>query len=135
MDILTTLPITSLGYLHLNIEEKETTSNSIEMEITINEEQTDRRLIQILEKLDITIRAEEGEEYKKELTEEELESLKVAEGVTVKFSALQSNTKYTISTVAVAKQGSIEEAVETRQSIGEITTLKIPAEVQIRNQL
>ena len=81
----TTLPITSLGYLHLNIEEKETTSNSIEMEITINEEQTDRRLIQILEKLDITIRAEEGEEYKKELTEEELESLKVAEGVTVKF--------------------------------------------------
>ena len=33
----TTLPITSLGYLHLNIEEKETTSNSIEVEITINE--------------------------------------------------------------------------------------------------
>ena len=130
----TTLPITSLGYLHLNIEEKETTSNSIEVEITINEEQTDRRLIQILEKLDITIRAENGEEYSKELTEDELASLKVAEGVTVKFSALQSNTKYTISTVAVAKQGSIEEAVETRQSIGEITTLKIPAEVQIRNQ-
>lgn len=129
-----TLPISSLGYLQINIEEKEITQSSIEMEIKLNEKQTDIRLIQILEKVEIIITSEKGEEHKKQLSAEEVANLKVAEVVTLKFDALSSNTKYTINIMAVAKQGSVEETVEAKPSIEGIITRKKPAEVQIRNQ-
>lgn len=104
------------------------------MELKINKNQTDTRLIQILEKLEVIITSEEGEEHKKGLTVEEIANLKIAEEVILEFSPLNSNTKYKVNVVATSKQGSVEETVETKQDIEEIKTLKTPAKVQIKNQ-
>src|SRR5699024_11176191 len=51
------------------------------------------------------------------------------------YETLDSSTKYRIEAITKAKQGTVEEDVENMHVLEEITTLKIPAEVQIRNQI
>ena len=120
--------------MHIDLSEEEVATNKIEMKMKINGNKTDARLIQILERLEVNITSKNGESYKKKLNEEELKNIKLSGEVILEFEPLNSNTEYTISTLSVVKQGSVEETVETRQSIDSITTLKLPAEVQIKNQ-
>ena len=141
----TTLPLSSLGYLVLNLETQELAQNTATMGIEIDEDRTDRRLIEIIETLQIRFIPQiedDGEEIQDEdkevreqiLTQEQIEQMKQGEKLSLEFSRLESNTKYKIEIRASIKQGEIEEDVECTYTLQEITTLKMPAEVQIRNQ-
>ncbi len=143
-----TRPIASLGYMQVKIDDKEVTQNEIKLGISIDENQTDARLIAILDKVEIVIYDEgknidndkdieeqvDNEIQRITLTKEEVEQLKVAEEVEIKLEQLTSNTKYKIDVITTVKQGSVEEVVEDKQNLSEVITLKMPAEVQIRNQ-
>ncbi len=141
----TTLPLSSLGYLVLNSETQELAQNTAKMGIGIDEDRTDKRLIEIIETIQIRFIPqieEDGEEIEdknkeireKILTQEQIEQLKQGETLSLEFNRLESNTKYKIEIRASIKQGEIEEDVECTYTLQEITTLKMPAKVQIRNQ-
>ena len=141
----TTLPLSSLGYLALDLEKEGLTQTQIDLGVEIDEQRTDIRLIQIIKEIKIKItplkenkKGEEVEDkekksYEKTL-EEEIKELKVGEKVSIKFDKLESNTKYRIDVTAKIQQGEIIEEVECTYNLNNITTLKKSAEVQIRNQ-
>ena len=144
-----TRPIASLGYMQVRIDDKEVLQNEMLLGISIDSNQTDARLIAILDKVEVVIYYEgkninqdnsdteeqtDNEIKRITLSEEEVEQLKVAEEVKIKLEQLTSNTKYRIDVITTVKQGSVEEVVEDKQNINEVITLKMPAEVQIRNQ-
>lgn len=139
-----TKPIASLGHIQVKVEEKEITQTEMKLGISIDDNQTDARLIKILEKVEIVIydegkniannEAKETEIKRITLTKEEVEKLKIAEQIELDIDKLTSNTKYKVDVVTTVKQGTVETVVEDNQNIQEIITLKIPAEVQIRNQ-
>ena len=149
-----TRPIASLGYMQVKIDDKEVTQDSMNLGISIDTVQTDARLVAILNKVEVVIydqgkntdngsdenngQSEEetqGTEIKRiTLTDEEVEKLKTSEEIELNLEQLTSNTKYRIDVITTVKQGSVEEVVEDKQNIDQIITLKMPAEVQIRNQ-
>ena len=146
----TTLTISSLGYVRLDIENTELTQNNAKFSLSINNEVTDGRLIKILSYLELRLVPQEETENVGDqetridetkatksivLTSEELEKLKQGEELELNYETLDSNTKYKIEAITKAKQGTVEEDVENMHVLEEITTLKIPAEVQIRNQI
>ncbi len=144
-----TRPLASLGYMQVKIDDKEVTQNEMTLSISIDANQTDARLIAILDKVEIII-YDEGKNINQDnseteeqtdneikritLTSEEVELLKTAEEVEINLDQLTSNTIYRIDVITTVKQGSVEEIVEDKQNLSEIITLKMPAEVQIRNQ-
>ena len=139
-----TKPVASLGYMQVGVEEKEITQTGMKIGISIDDNQTDARLIKILDKVEIVIydegknitnnEAKETEIKRITLTKEEVEKLKIAEQIELSIDKLTSNTKYKVDVVTTVKQGTVETVVEDKQNIQEIITLKMPAEVQIRNQ-
>ena len=158
-----TRPIASLGYMQVKIDDKEVLQNSMDLGISIDSNQTDARLIAILDKVEVVIydegknvinndqsnEQEDNEENQNELddqenketeikritlSKEEVKLLKTEEEVEVNLDQLNSNTKYRIDVITTVKQGSVEEVVEDKQDVEEVITLKMPAEVQIRNQ-
>lgn len=142
-----TKPIASLGYMQIKVEEKEITQTAMKLGISIDDNQTDARLIHILDKVEIVVYDEgknDGENQEQEtkkteiqritLAKEEIEKLKISEQIELDIDRLTSNTKYKIDVITTVKQGTIEEVVEDKQNIEEIITLKVPAEVQIKNQ-
>ena len=146
----TTLTISSLGYVRLDIENTELTQNNAKFSLSINNEVTDGRLTKILSYLELRLVPQEetenaGDQETREdetkatksivLTSEEIEKLKQGEELELNYETLDSSTKYKIEAIIKAKQGTVEEDVENMHVLEEITTLKIPAEVQIRNQI
>ena len=146
----TTLTISSLGYVRLDIENTELTQNNAKFSLSINNEVTDGRLTKILSYLELRLVPQEetenvGDQETRDddtkatksivLSSEELEKLKQGEELELNYETLDSSTKYKIEAVTKAKQGTVEEDVENMHVLEEITTLKIPAEVQIRNQI
>ncbi len=142
-----TRPLASLGYMQVKIDDKEVTQDSMNLGISIDTVQTDARLVAILNKVEIVIydqgknieyeeeeKPEETEIKRITLTDEEAEKLKIAEEVELKLDQLNSNTIYKIDVIATVKQGSVEQVVEDKQNLDQVITLKMPAEVQIRNQ-
>ncbi len=139
-----TRPLESLGYIGITIEETEVLQEEMTIGISIDESQTDTRLITILEKVEVVIYdqgknvddndTEETEIARIILTEEEIKALKTSEEVELNIDRLTSNTKYRIDVITTVKQGTVETEIENRQNMEEIITLKMPAEVQIRNQ-
>ena len=144
-----TRPIASLGYMQVRIDDKEVLQNTMNLGISIDSNQTDARLIAILDKVEVVI-YDEGKNVNQDnsdteeqinneikritLSKEEVELLKTAEEVEIELDQLNSNTKYRIDVITTVKQGSVEEVVEDKQNLSEVITLKMPAEVQIRNQ-
>ena len=149
-----TRPLASLGYMQVHIDDKEVTQNSMSLEISIDENQTDARLLAILNKVEVVIydqgknvdddenNGQQGTETKTEetevqritFTEKQVQALKTAEEVEVNLEQLNSNTIYRIDVITTVKQGSVETIVEDKQNLEQLITLKMPAEVQVRNQ-
>ena len=50
-----TRPLASLGYMQVHIDDKEVTQNSMNLGISIDENQTDARLLAILDKVEVVI--------------------------------------------------------------------------------
>jgi len=147
--VFATQPISTLGSLELTVENKELTSTTSTISYKINEDRTDKRLIQILNELTINI-VEQPEDYDtgnsdqktKEgtivytdvLTGEEIENLQHAGTKEIKYENLKSNTTYTIEITGNIELGNTQEEIPITYNYKEFTTLKIPAKVEIKNQ-
>ena len=140
--VFATKPISTLGSLELKMENKELTSTSTKLDYKIDEERTDKRLIQILNGIEITIKEklEDTQEKSKKityehiLTEEEIISLKQGNYNIINCENLQANTTYEIDIKGTIKLGKTEEEIPITYTYKEFTTLKIPAKVEIKNQ-
>ena len=132
----TSVPISTLGYLHINTQIKEITKNNIVLELNIDEETTDSRLIYITQELNISILEKiNNDEDNITIKNENLEKLKNGEHIEVTFDGLKSNTEYMLNMTSKAKQGDVEENVDVIKNVSNFITNKIPAEVLIRNQM
>ncbi len=168
-----TRPLAALGYMQVHIDDKEVTQNSMNLGISIDENQTDARLIAILDKVEVVIYDQgknvadsgnnddnnegntgngnesennnqsgtpdnnpttETEVKRITFTDEQVQALKIAEEVELNLDQLNSNTIYRIDAITTVKQGTVETVVEDKQNLDQVITLKMPAEVQIRNQ-
>ena len=149
--VFTTQPISTLGSLELTVENKELTSTTSTISYKIDEERTDKRLIQILNELTINIveqpantnadNSSEDEEsrevtvvYTDTLTGDEIKNLQQGGTKEIKYENLKSNTRYTIEITGNVQLGNTKENIPVTYNYKEFTTLKIPAKVEIRNQ-
>ena len=148
--VFATQPISTLGSLELTVENKELTSTTSTISYKINEDRTDKRLIQILNELTINIIEqpssnedntaddEESREgtvvYTDTLIGEEIVNLQQAGTKEIKYENLKSNTKYTIEITGNVELGNTQEEIPITYNYKEFITLKIPAKVEIRNQ-
>ena len=145
--VFATQPISTLGSLELTVENKELTSTTSTISYKINEDRTDKRLIQILNELTINIveqpatyrdNNQENKEgtviYTDTLTDEEITNLQQAGIKEIKYENLKSNTTYTIEITGNIELGNTQEEIPITYNYKEFTTLKIPAKVEIKNQ-
>ena len=132
--VFATQPISTLGSLELTVENKELTSTTSIISYKIDEDRTDKRLIQILNELTINIKDGENIVETDILTGEEIENLQQAETKEIKYENLTSNTTYTIEITGDVQLGNTKESIPITYTYKEFTTLKIPAKVEIRNQ-
>ena len=149
--VFATQPISTLGSLELTVENKELTSTTSTISYKIDEDRTDKRLIQILNELTIkiveqpndtsnepTTNNKETKEgivvYTDTLTGEEIEKLQQSETKEIKYENLKSNTKYIIEITGKVQLGSTQEEIPITYNYKEFITLKIPAKVEIKNQ-
>ena len=88
-----------MGSLELIVENKELTSTTSTISYKIDEDRTDKRLIQILNELTINIKDGENIVKTDTLTEEEISNLQQAETKEIKYENLQPNTTYTIEII------------------------------------
>ena len=132
--VFATQPISTLGSLELVVENKELTSTTSTISYKIDEDRTDKRLIQILNELTINIK--DGENIVKTdiLSGEEISNLQQAGTKEIKYENLQSNTTYTIEITGNVQLGNTEESIPVTYNYKEFTTLKNSAKVEIRNQ-
>ena len=132
--VFATQPISTLGSLKLIVENKELTSTTSMISYKINEDRTDKRLIQILNELTINIKDGENIVRTDTLTEKEITNLQQAGSKEIKYENLKSNTTYTIEITGNVQLGNTQEEIPITYNYKEFTTLKIPAKVEIRNQ-
>ena len=155
--VFATKPISTLGSLEMIVENKELTSKNAKISYKIDEDKTDKRLIQILNELTIKIvetpqdsegnvNEENNDEtgskehrnkkviYTNTLTKEEIKNLQLGETKEINYENLKSNTKYTIEITGNVELGNTKEGVPVTYIYKEFTTLKIPAKVEIKNQ-
>lgn len=139
----TTLSISSLGYVKLNLEVTNLEAYKASLKISIDDELTDKRLINMLSYFEVSLVPVQEESDQDELDKEtktislnyeQLQKLKRIEEITLDFDYLTSKTKYEIQIIVKGQQGTVEQEVEKIYEVKELTTLKKPAEVQIRNQ-
>ena len=132
--VFATQPISTLGSLELTVENKELTSTTSTISYKINEDRTDKRLIQILNELTINIKDGENIVKTYTLTGEEIVNLQQAGTKEIKYENLKSNTTYAIEITGNVQLGNTQESIQVTYNYKEFTTLKIPAKVEIRNQ-
>lgn len=134
----TSVPISILGYLQMNIDLVDITKQSATIDMSINYEKTDSRLIYILKECSISIyeQTEEGESLKTErkLSEDEITQLKDLDTLQIIFDELNSKSTYRIEMKSVVQQGNTSEEIEVLKSLETFTTYKKPGEVLIKNQ-
>lgn len=134
----TSVPLSILGYLNMNVTKKEVTKQSATLEMAINKDRTDERLVYILEQISISIYDQTQEE--EELVEtkiiqgEELQKLKTSENINITFNNLKTKTTYRVDIKARLKQGNVEEDINVIKGLENFTTKKEPAEVLVKNQ-
>ncbi len=156
--VFATKPISTLGSLEMIVENKELTNKNAKISYKIDEDKTDKRLIQILNELtikivetsqdsEVDVNEEENNDetgskehknkkviYTNTLTKEEIKNLQLGETKEINYENLKSNTKYTIEITGNVELGNTKEGVPVTYIYKEFTTLKIPAKVEIKNQ-
>ena len=134
--VFATSPLSTLGSVEMKVEGKDITTDKATIEYEIDEERTDKRLIQILEEIKIEIINKNSQvvERTKEIRGEELEKLKTGEKGTEKYEELKSNTNYEIRITSKVKTGQNEEGIQVTYTYNQFTTLRTAAKVEIQNQ-
>lgn len=131
----TSKPISSLGYINLNVKEDETTSSSTSLKYSINFRKTDKILIRLLDDLIFNLVDPETNEIvsTRKVTGSQINALKDKEELTVYFSNLESNTKYNIVIKSNVSQGDSVYNLDCLYGLESIETHKKPAKAYIIN--
>lgn len=132
---LSTLPISSLGFVNLKVTEDLVNHNNFTLKLEMNRNKTDPLLIRILEYLTFNVYDSKTEElvYTKKIEGDELELLKSAKMLELYVDGLRSNYNYNIEFRSLVKQGSTEYDLDCVYNLSKIETRKKPAEVLILN--
>jgi len=134
--IFATQPLSTLGSVELTVEGKDITTEKAILSYKINEERTDKRLIQILNSIKVElINKNTGKVAKTTTTqEEELQTLKAGQKLEKTYENLVSNTTYEIKITSKVKPGTKEENAPVTYNYQSFTTVKSPAKVEIQNK-
>ena len=131
----TSKPITTLGYINLNMEIEKTTDTTISFKTNINLKKTNSILLNLLKQFKVDLYDESGKEHIRTeyISGEKIAKLKNGEYIDYVISNLNSNTTYKMVITTFVQQGSTKYELGTTQSIEYFTTHKIPAKVYITN--
>ena len=134
--VFATQPLSTLGSVELKVEGKDITTNKATLTYEIDEERTDKRLIQILNSIKVELINKNTGKVAKTTTiqEEELQTLKAGQKLEKTYENLLSNTTYDIKITSKVKPGTKEENAPVTYSYQSFTTVKTPAKVEIQNK-
>lgn len=101
------LPITSLGFLNINIEEEEITSSDVTLNYNINIKKTDERLIKLVKEINFELYDITNDKIVKtfRMSNIDLDRFKKLESIKLNLTNLDSNTKYTLNISSIVQQG------------------------------
>ena len=128
--------IANLGYFRFDFDNENVLQEEASYEMKINLEATDARLVELLDRVEITVINEETKEVvvKDILRDNLVDVLKGGDYINLKFSNLESNTSYLVDLESYVKQGDKEYNIESLTNLGSFRTLKKEAEVLITNE-
>ena len=134
--VFATQPLSTLGSVELKVEGKDITTEKVTLTYEIDEERTDKRLIQILNSIKVELLNTKTNKVVKTTTiqEEELQTLKSGQKLEKTYENLVSNTTYEIKITSKVKPGTKEENAPVTYSYQSFTTVKSPAKVEIQNK-
>ena len=134
--VFATQPLSTLGSVELTVEGKDITTEKATISYKIDEERTDKRLIQILNSIKVElINKNTGKVTKTtEIANEELQTLIAGQKLEKIYENLVSNTTYEIKITSKVKPGTKEENAPVTYSYQNFTTIKMPAKVEIQNK-
>ena len=132
----TTDPITTLGYVRLNFENINTSTDTISASVKINDE-TNQKLRGLLTSLKISLKDDETDEIIKtfNITGEDFNKLVAGDSYDLRISGLNSNSSYIFENSSIARLGSKNYDIKTITNTGTVKTLKKDAEVRVINKL
>ncbi|MGE5455534.1 MAG: hypothetical protein ACM3O4_00285 [Ignavibacteriales bacterium] len=133
----TSASITTLGYFRLNINMLSITESNAKMNLKINTESTDSRLVSLLDGLNIIITKKQNNEefvvYNKQVPIEGINELKLGNSIDISIDDLVSSTEYYIDIQSIVKQGNSSSTLKTLNNLKSFQTMKRKAQVLIRN--
>ena len=134
--VFATQPLSTLGSVELKVEGRDITTEKATLIYEIDEERTDKRLIQILNSIKVElINKNTGKVAKTtEIANEELQTLRAGQKLEKTYENLVSNTTYEIKITSKVKPGTKEENAPVTYSYQSFTTVKLPAKVEIQNK-
>ena len=134
--VFATQPLSTLGSVELKVEGEDITTDKATLSYEIDEERTDKRLIQILNSIKVElINKNTGKVAKTtEIQDEELQTLKSGQKLEKTYENLVSNTTYEIKITSKVKPGTKEESAPVTYNYQSFTTVKAPAKVEIQNK-
>ena len=133
---VSTNPLSSLGFIRVTFEEASITEDSAKYRLYLNIDNTDKRLVELLDQVTIVTRKQEtGEEVSRTtFGTEEVNKLKTGTFQDVIIENLESKTNYEIEVTTKIRQGDISYDITTLSNLKEFMTKKKEAKVEIINQ-
>lgn len=132
---LSTLPISSLGFVNLIVSTTEIKKDGATVAIQVNKGRTDAILLKILNNISINLYKEETGELveTRYIVGADIEGFINGIEQKIVFSNLESNTKYLLEFKSLVKQGSTEYNLDCLYNLDNFETTKNPAVVMIAN--
>ena len=132
---LSTLPISSLGFVNLKVSTSDIKQSSAKINIQVNKGKTDAILLKILNRITVNLYEEETGDLvaSKFITGVKIEEFVNGVSQEIEFTDLDSNTKYLLEFKSLVKQGSTEYDLDCIYNLDNFETTKIPASVLIAN--
>ncbi len=133
---VSTNPLSSLGFIRVTFEEASVREDSANYRLYLNIDNTDKRLVELLDQVTIiTKKQETGEEVSRiTLTTNEVNKLKTGTFQDIIIENLESKTSYEVEVTSQIKQGDIRYDITTLSNLKEFMTKKKEAKVEIINQ-
>lgn len=133
----TSVPITSLGYVRLNLELVDLHQTTADVSISLDTISTNSKLIELLKRIKVNvIELDDNKEkvvYSFYLSTTNLAKLKANQSVIEQFIGLKSSSTYYIKIDSVVSQGDKDYNLETLTNLKSFTTLKKEANIAIIN--
>ena len=132
---LSTLPISSLGFVNLKVSTDKIKQNEATVNVQVNKGKTDAILLKILNRITINLYEEETGDLvaTKYITGTDIEEFINSVTQELRFTDLKSNTKYLLEFKSLVKQGSTEYDLDCIYNLDNFETTKKPATVLIAN--